>query len=357
MVGGRDSLGFEWAVDAVTVGARHRRDMGDLEGLASSIRERGLLQLPTVTPDGVLVCGARRLAAVKLLGWKTVNVWVRTGLSDKLAALMAERDDNTSLKLYTKAELADLYEELKKEIAADAARRQRATLFHDGRREGSDGVGNFPTPLDEATTGDSRVQAARMVGAPGAYKTLEKITAIRQVAADPARPQELRDQAGEGLAQVEAGGPVDPVFHRLRALIRVDDLERIAADPAETGQTREAAEAGAILLRKLQQEQGMGPAELDKTARAALDRVQTARLSKQPVKRGPAPASGPRRRSVRQFVWTWNEMRDWPKEYDQHAVAEQLTDQQWEQFTQSLADWQAFADQVQAIRDQIRQPA
>ena len=69
-------------ISEVTVDKRLRRDMGDLDGLANSIREFGLIQ-PLVLatgwsePDEVgtkcevikLVAGGRRLAAVKRLGW------------------------------------------------------------------------------------------------------------------------------------------------------------------------------------------------------------------------------------------------------------------------------------------------
>jgi hypothetical protein len=39
------------------------------------------------------VCGLRRLAAMRQLGWKTANVWVRSGISDELGQLLAEQDE------------------------------------------------------------------------------------------------------------------------------------------------------------------------------------------------------------------------------------------------------------------------
>lgn len=64
-------------VESILVGRRHRADLGDIDALAASIERHGLLQPLTITVDGALVCGARRLAAIKRLGWRTVNVWVR----------------------------------------------------------------------------------------------------------------------------------------------------------------------------------------------------------------------------------------------------------------------------------------
>lgn len=41
------------------------RQLGDINELAASIDRDGLLQPITITPDGVLVCGVRRLAAIR----------------------------------------------------------------------------------------------------------------------------------------------------------------------------------------------------------------------------------------------------------------------------------------------------
>ena len=49
--------------DAVHVGERHRKDLGDLESLAASIATEGLLQPIGVTEESVLVFGERRLKA------------------------------------------------------------------------------------------------------------------------------------------------------------------------------------------------------------------------------------------------------------------------------------------------------
>lgn len=94
-------IALERTVSSIQIGARHRHDLGDLDTLAASIDRYGLLQPITITPDGVLVCGARRLAAIRQLGWDTVRVWVRSGISDPLAHLLAEQDDNVLHKPLT----------------------------------------------------------------------------------------------------------------------------------------------------------------------------------------------------------------------------------------------------------------
>src|SRR5699024_12290498 len=100
---------LERTVASIMIGRRHRTDLGDIDALAASIDRDGLLQPLTITIDGVLVCGARRLAAIKKLGWRTVNVWVRSGLSDRLGQLLAEQDGNMLHKPYTQPEAAGLY--------------------------------------------------------------------------------------------------------------------------------------------------------------------------------------------------------------------------------------------------------
>jgi ParB family chromosome partitioning protein len=64
-------------VDAIRVDSnRLRRDLGEIEELAQNIAIVGLLHPIVVTADGRLMVGARRLAAVKHLGWKEIPVTV-----------------------------------------------------------------------------------------------------------------------------------------------------------------------------------------------------------------------------------------------------------------------------------------
>ena len=66
----------------IRVGDRIRRDLGDIEGLARNIDAIGLLNPLTVWSDGTLLAGARRLAAVKLLGWLEVPVRIMEPAND-----------------------------------------------------------------------------------------------------------------------------------------------------------------------------------------------------------------------------------------------------------------------------------
>jgi ParB family chromosome partitioning protein len=64
----------EMPIADITIGERHRSDLGDIEGLAASIADIGLLNPITVDERGQLLAGARRLAACKLLGLEQVEV-------------------------------------------------------------------------------------------------------------------------------------------------------------------------------------------------------------------------------------------------------------------------------------------
>ena len=95
------------AASDVVVGERFRRDPGDLDLLAESIREAGLLQPILVTPDNRLVAGARRLEACRdLLGWEEIPARVVEDCSPELGTLVENevREDLTDIELSELAE-------------------------------------------------------------------------------------------------------------------------------------------------------------------------------------------------------------------------------------------------------------
>lgn len=56
----------------IIIGERHRKDMGDIVGLAQNIDELGLLQPIVVRSDNVLIGGERRIKAALELGWTDI---------------------------------------------------------------------------------------------------------------------------------------------------------------------------------------------------------------------------------------------------------------------------------------------
>lgn len=100
----------------IKISNRFRMDLGDIESLAKSIREIGLIHPPTVNEKNELVAGYRRIEACKLLGWDEVPV-VRLDLDD---ILRGESDENTMRKDFTPEERVAIglaLEERERELA------------------------------------------------------------------------------------------------------------------------------------------------------------------------------------------------------------------------------------------------
>ncbi|MGO2311923.1 ParB N-terminal domain-containing protein [Brachybacterium tyrofermentans] len=305
------------SVSSIRVGNRHRQDLGDIDALAESIDQHGLLQTITIAPDGLLVCGRRRLEAIRRLHWRTVNPWVRQGLSDRLGQLLSENDDNLLHKPLTPLEAASLYRELKEVLAEDAARRQEATRFHGPGEQaagGVDGGGKFPAPSTPA--GETRQQAAAMIPGAASYRTLDKIEFIQRAALREDLPAEAHAQIADALTRIEAGAPVHPVFEEIRALV---------GDP---GRSKDA--------------------ELDLLAQEAIARAKAA-----PSRRAQAPAraGGMTVWTARSFLVIWGELQDWWTHYEPAQLATELTDEQIEQFLTIAAGTAQFAADLTQARD------
>lgn len=322
MGGHAGHIELDRAVDAIQVGTRHRTDMGDLDALADSIARKGLLQPPTITPGGVLVCGARRIAAVKKLGLRTVSVWVRSSISTRLEHLLAEQDDNDLHKDLTPLEQAALYREIKTVMAEDAARRKASAQFQDGHEVGNHGPAESagPSPAPESEPGDARRQAAQLVTGAASYTRLEQVGYLERLAADPDTPESLRAEVRAGLAQIESGGPVDPIYRRARAATGTRASEKTTRD-TDPGATQRPADAHAP----------MGADDVEQRA----ERKKT-------------PAPWP----VRSFVLMWTDMRDWWAHYDPTVLAEQLTDEQLTDFFATVEATAAFAERLRAAADE-----
>lgn len=58
----------------IEIGGRYRKELGDIEALAASIKEQGLLQPIGVNEKNELVFGERRIRAFEYLGWARIPV-------------------------------------------------------------------------------------------------------------------------------------------------------------------------------------------------------------------------------------------------------------------------------------------
>jgi N6-adenosine-specific RNA methylase IME4 len=196
-------------IDQITVGERHRRDLGDIDGLAKSIAEVGLLQPIAVTFDGHLIAGERRLRAIELLGWKTIPC---TLIPINLGQIVrGEFAENTCRKDFTLSEAVAIKRALEPLEKAAAKERQR-----EGGRSGGQGSGKLP----EASKGNAADKAAKATGM--ARRTLEKAEAV--VTAAEAEPERF----GKLLADMDRTGRANAPFKRLNVMRQA---ERIRAEP------------------------------------------------------------------------------------------------------------------------------
>lgn len=322
----RGHIELDRALESIVVGARHRKDPGDLAPLMESIERLGLLQPVTVTPDGVLVCGWRRLEAVRRLGWRSMKVWVRSGISDKLEALLAQQDDNQLHKPLNELEKASLYRELKALRAEEAERRKQSTQFGSGDH----GRNSGPAPgAGPSNFGDARRQAALAITGEASYSTHERVCALMDWAARKATPPEIRAMAHDALRRIEDGEPVKRLYLEVKEAF--DRLQEGPPPEDETDLARLAREAHARVLGR---GNGTGPPQLKRT-------------------QGPPSHF----RSVRSFNLTWTELDGWTERYDVDALAAQLTRGDWERFDRVVTATIAFRDQLAAARRQASSPA
>ena len=90
-------------INDIKVKNRIRQDMGDITGLAESLKRFGQISPIVITKKNVLVAGGRRLEAARSLGWKTINAVV-TEISGELEQLEMEIEENNQRRDFTQDE-------------------------------------------------------------------------------------------------------------------------------------------------------------------------------------------------------------------------------------------------------------
>ena len=323
------------AVTSIRVGYRLRNDLGDLDELVASIRELGLLQPITISPDGTLICGVRRYAAVRELGWKTVNVWVRSGISTDLERMLAEQHENTLRKPFTPTEAARLYAELKPLYQEDAARRKEASQFGSPPR-----IAGITGPATVAGPhGDARALAARTVTGTRSDLTLERVLEIQRLAEDPSTPSFVRETAVRELQAMDQNQAVKPHFLVVKAAQATDELQRLVADQAQPADVREVATLGLQRLQALERPEELARAAKDALARARAARNTTRTSGGQIVRNPPTEVA---RFGVRAFLMTISDTDYWWLHYDPAEIGTSLTAGQWDQFDDWVAQAESF---------------
>ena len=184
-------------ISEITVGVRHRRDLGDVAGLAASIAEIGLLHPIVIRPDGVLIAGARRLAAAHMLGLTEVPVTV----VDLAAVVKGEHAENSFRKDFTLSEAVAIKRALEPLERAAAQERMRA-----GR------------PLENFSKGRALDAVATAIGLH--RTTLAEAEAV--VAAAEAEPERF----GKLLTDMDRVGRANGPFKRLKVARQAEAIRK-----------------------------------------------------------------------------------------------------------------------------------
>ena len=100
-------------ISEIKIKKRIRKDPGDIEGLAASLRQHGLMNPVVVNSRNELIAGYRRLQAARCLGWRHIEATVMEA-ADELAKLELEVDENVLRRDFTSEELAAALRQLEK---------------------------------------------------------------------------------------------------------------------------------------------------------------------------------------------------------------------------------------------------
>ena len=90
----------------IIVKKRIRKDMGDIESLAESLKRYGQISPIVISKKNVLVAGGRRLEAAKFLGWRTIDAVISES-SSELEQLELEVEENIQRRDFNMDEVAD----------------------------------------------------------------------------------------------------------------------------------------------------------------------------------------------------------------------------------------------------------
>ena len=204
---------LELPIESISVGTRHRKDLGDIAGLARSITAVGLLHPVVVTADLLLVAGARRLAACRSLGWVTVPACIVDNLTEARDLLRAEAAENRERKQLTPSEGWNLAETLRPLEEKEATERQ--------------GARTDLQPCANLAPGKTRDKVAEPTGM--GHTTLAKTGVVVQAAeADPETFSALVDE-------MDRTGKVDRAYREVkRAETRREAAEFAAALPTSS---------------------------------------------------------------------------------------------------------------------------
>lgn len=200
-------------INAITIRDRHRKQLGNIDALAESISQIGLLHPIVIKADGTLIAGERRLAAYQRLGHTQIPATIAEHINDIYTALQAERDENTCRKPFDPSEAVSVAKSIEP-YEREAARERQGT------RTDTQLVANFATS-DKPKKQRAADKTAAAVGM--GRDTLHKAQSIVEAA------DEAPDLFGDLVAQMDKNGKVDRAYKELQERKRQAELAERAA--------------------------------------------------------------------------------------------------------------------------------
>jgi hypothetical protein len=197
-------MALKYDIDSIIVRDRHRQDMGDVNELARDIKEIGLLHPVVITPAGVLIAGARRLEACRVLGWTEVPVTV-VNLDE---IVRGEWSENRYRKDFLPTEI-------------DAIRRAMEPVVKTPEGRPSKNRETFPSK-EKGKTSDKIGAFAGVSG-----RTVAKIATVVKAA------KEEPEKFGHLVHEMDRTGKVNPAYQEVRGdpNLQEPDDEQPAPEP------------------------------------------------------------------------------------------------------------------------------
>jgi len=172
-------------ISKIKINQRFRRDIGDINALAASIKEVGLLHPIVISEDYELIAGFRRLKACEMLGWTEVPVNM-VPLKD---LVKGEFHENAVRKDFTPSEIVAIKRALEPKLREEARERKLSTLKRGDKKPSRS--------ADSAYRGETRDIIAKFAGV--SHDTLAKAEAIVEAAErDPSAFKPILDRVDAG---------------------------------------------------------------------------------------------------------------------------------------------------------------
>lgn len=220
---------IEVEIDKIMIGDRFRKELGDIEALAKSIDNVGLINPIMVTTSNRLVTGRRRVDACRLLGWKTIMANVVD--TDRL--LQTEFDENMIRKNFNKVEALRIGMALEEEERERAKERQ----IELGKTQGTPS-GESP----EGSKGQTRDHIGKKIGMSGwTYERGKKV-----LLAEAQEPEKYK----EVVLELEKGGNVLGAFKKVEAIQYGREVKE-SPPPAEYKELEKIIRMAKVVLRSL----------------------------------------------------------------------------------------------------------